>query len=70
VSTLFKSIFNRDKAIEAAGHLCQVYTVAREKGYYLQDTFFTKGSQDEKIPVNEIILSAQSVQRFVAGLEA
>jgi hypothetical protein len=61
---------NVDKAIEAAGNFCQVYTIAREKGYYLQDAFFTKGSENDRIPVNEIIHSEQAVQKFVSTMQA
>jgi hypothetical protein len=57
------------KAIEAAAHFCQAYTIAREKGYYLEDKHFTKGGKEERIPVNEIIHSKRSVQQFVSNLQ-
>jgi hypothetical protein len=57
-----------EQAIQAAERFCEVYKIAREKGYYLQGVLLTKPDK-EKIPVERLIGShmthAQLASHFI-----
>jgi hypothetical protein len=65
LGNVLETYSSEQTAIQAAERFFQIYSVAKENGYYLQNDYFTKPDK-EKIRVTLIINSDYSAEQLAA----
>ncbi|WNQ10528.1 hypothetical protein MJA45_23370 [Paenibacillus aurantius] len=63
-----ESFDNEEKAVSAAEHFCKVYTLARERGYYLKDKKFAKADK-EMIEISSVFGSSVPFETLALQFE-
>ncbi|WP_213526080.1 hypothetical protein [Paenibacillus sp. J31TS4] len=57
-----------EQALQAAEQFCQLYAVARERGYYLKENAFVKPDR-ASVPIKECLTERFGVEQLQAKLE-